>query len=139
VSAAAVATTRLRGAPAMHTSVFGLVPSAGEWGTALLLDGNIGIGGNARALLCQTARLVAPEGLILVEVDSPAATSEDIELRVDHGGRLGRWFPWSRIAAGDLPALALSAGLVLDELWQHSGRWFAQLTSADTSQEEAAS
>ena len=139
VSAAAVASTLRRGAPAVRTSVFGPVPSAGEWGTALLLDGNIGIGGNAAALLSQTARLVAADGLILVEVEAPTAISEDVEVCVDHGGRLGRWFPWSRIAAGDLPALARSAGLVLDEIWQDSDRWFAQLTNEDAGEEEAAS
>jgi SAM-dependent methyltransferase len=128
-SAAAVTAARRRGAPAVHTSVFGPVPLAGGWGTALLLDGNVGIGGDVRLLLSRTARLIEPDGVILVEVESPDATSEDIELRVDHGGRLGRWFPWSRITAGDLPAVAESAGLALDELWQHSGRWFAKLAS----------
>lgn len=135
VSAAAVASTRRRGAPAVHTSVFGPVPAAGRWGTALLLDGNIGIGGNACSLLRQTARLVAPDGLILVEVESPAAVSENVEVRVGSGS----WFPWSRIAAGDVPALANSAGLALDEVWEHSGRWFAALARGGLADSEAAS
>ena len=139
-SAAAVAVARRRGAPSVHASVFGAVPAAGQWGTALLIDGNIGIGGDARVLLLQTARLVLPDGLILVEVSPPATRSEDIEVRVDHGeGRVGRWFPWSRIAAGDLPAVARSAGLVLDDHWHHSGRWFAQLVAGLAPDEEAAS
>jgi SAM-dependent methyltransferase len=139
VSAAAVASTRLRGAPAVHTSVFGPVPAAGRWGTALLLDGNIGIGGDAARLLRHTARLIAPEGLILVEVDSPSTVSEDVEVRVDLGGRAGSWFRWSRIGVGDLPVLARAAGLALDEVWQHSGRWFAALASDLVPEAEAAS
>jgi hypothetical protein len=112
---------------------------AGHWGSALLVDGNIGIGGDARALLLRVARLVAPDGLILVEVDSPTTTSENIEVRADYRGRRGGWFAWSRVAAGDLPLVAQSAGLVVDELWQHSGRWFAQLASPMAMPTEAAS
>jgi SAM-dependent methyltransferase len=139
VSAAAVASARRRGAPAVRTSVFGPVPSAGQWGTALLLDGNIGIGGDAARLLRHTASLIAPAGLILVEVDSPSTVSEDVEVRVDLDGRVGSWFRWSRIAAGDMPALAQDAGLAVDEVWQHSGRWFAALASDLASEAEAAS
>jgi SAM-dependent methyltransferase len=126
-SAAAVAATHRRGAPAVHTSVFGPVPLTGQWDTALLIDGNIGIGGDPMALLRQVGSLITPSGVILAEVESAPAISENIEVRVDHGGRVGHWFPWSRVAAADVPALAQSAGLVLDDLWQHSGRWFAQL------------
>jgi SAM-dependent methyltransferase len=141
-SAAAVASTRRRGAPAVRASVFGPVPSAGLWATALLLDGNIGIGGDAANLLRRTAGLVVDDGLILVEVDAPTQVSEDVEVCVDHDGRMGSWFPWSRIAAGDVPALALSAGLTVDEVWQHSGRWFAALGTGPfgaPAQQEAAS
>lgn len=137
-SAAAVAATRRRGAPAVHASVFGPVPSAGRWETALLLDGNIGIGGNVSALLHHVRSLISPRGLILVEVESAWATTEDIEVRVERRGGASRWFRWSRVAAKDLPALARSASLVVDDLWQHSGRWFAQLVPADAEDGEIA-
>ncbi len=137
VSAAAVASTRRRGAPAVHTSVFGPVPSAGRWGTALLLDGNIGIGGDATTLLRHTAGLLAPDGLILVEVDSPAAVSEQVEVCVEHGAEPGSWFPWSTIAAGDIPRVAVAAGLVVEEAWQHTGRWFAALAAGLVSEQAA--
>jgi SAM-dependent methyltransferase len=142
-SRAAIAATRRRGAPATHTSVFGRVPWVGNWDTALLLDGNIGIGGDTRSLLARTLDLIAPDGLILVEVESPACASVDLEVRVERGNRVGSWFPWSRVAANDVEVLAQSAGLVLEELWQDSGRWFAQLAPAmvmvRVMEEEAAS
>lgn len=45
VSEIAVAHARSRGATAIEASVFDRVPGAGRWGSAPLLDGNVGIGG----------------------------------------------------------------------------------------------
>ena len=137
-SRAAVAAARRRGAPAVHTSVFGAVPWAGQWDCALLLDGNIGIGGDTRSLLERIRQLISSEGQLFVEVESPECASADLRVRVERDGRTGRWFPWSRVAATDVAVLAKSAGFVLDELWVESGRWFAELTPA-VSQEAVAS
>ena len=46
VSAAAVAHCRDAGLPVLHRSVFDRMPHEGRWWGALLLDGNIGIGGD---------------------------------------------------------------------------------------------
>ncbi len=51
VSAVAVAIAHCRGARAIRASVFDELPGSGRWRTALLLDGNIGIGGDPAALL----------------------------------------------------------------------------------------
>src|SRR5215211_8901768 len=45
LSPVAVRLARRRGAAAIPGDVFGAVPLAGHWWTALLLDGNVGIGG----------------------------------------------------------------------------------------------
>jgi hypothetical protein len=45
------------------------LPGEGRWGTALLLDGNVGIGGDVPGLLCRCRDLVGPGGLIICEVD----------------------------------------------------------------------
>jgi SAM-dependent methyltransferase len=138
-SAAAVAAARRTGAAAVHTSVFGTVPSAGSWGSALLLDGNIGIGGDAPALLRRVGDLIAPGGLVLIEVESPSTSSEDVDVRVNYGGGIGPWFPWATVAAPDVKAIARSAGLVMSDMWQHSGRWFAELEQGSAVGEEVAS
>jgi len=48
-----------RGAPVLHRSIFERVPAAGRWASALLLDGNIGIGGNSHAAARSAGRVVA--------------------------------------------------------------------------------
>ena len=58
VSAAAVRSARRRGAPAARVSVFADVPGDGDWATALLLDGNIGIGGEPVPLLTRVHALL---------------------------------------------------------------------------------
>jgi SAM-dependent methyltransferase len=47
----AVRQTLARGVPALLRSVFDALPGEGRWGTVLLADGNIGIGGDPVALL----------------------------------------------------------------------------------------
>src|SRR5207249_2951296 len=58
VTADALAAARTRGALVLERSVFDRVPGAGRWGTALLLDGNLGIGGEPVMLLSRVASLL---------------------------------------------------------------------------------
>ena len=51
ISARAVEQARGRGAMALRRAVEQPVPAEGRWGTVLLADGNIGIGGDPAALL----------------------------------------------------------------------------------------
>ncbi|GGS69989.1 class I SAM-dependent methyltransferase [Streptomyces cinerochromogenes] len=67
VSAAAVDHTVRTGGQALRRSVFDPLPGEGRWGTVLLMDGNIGIGGDPRALLDRVARLLRPGGLLIAE------------------------------------------------------------------------
>ena len=46
LSATSIAIALARRLPAVHGSVFDRVPDEGSWGTVLLMDGNIGIGGD---------------------------------------------------------------------------------------------
>jgi SAM-dependent methyltransferase len=57
-SSAAVAAARARGAAVVHRSVFDRLPDEGRWASALLLDGNVGIGGDPVALLRRVRSLV---------------------------------------------------------------------------------
>ena len=66
IAPAAVRVARLRGAPAIEASVFERIPGAGTWGSALLLDGNIGIGGAPDARLARLRELLRPDGEVLV-------------------------------------------------------------------------
>jgi len=69
ISRTAVARVHRAGACALHRSVFDPLPGQSRWGTALLADGNIGIGGFPDELLRRCARLLAPGGRLLIEVE----------------------------------------------------------------------
>ncbi|MET8856009.1 methyltransferase domain-containing protein [Streptomyces sp. NPDC004579] len=82
VSEAAVARTVRLGGRALHRSVFEPLPGEGRWGTALLVDGNIGIGGDPAALLRRTAELLAPGGLLISETVTGADIDERVDVRI---------------------------------------------------------
>jgi SAM-dependent methyltransferase len=99
VSEAAVRHTVRLGGPALRRSVFEPLPGEGRWGTALLVDGNVGIGGDAAALLARLARALVPGGLLIAET-APVDVDERVSVRlVDvHGG-----------AGAPLPRMGLGA------------------------------
>jgi len=89
----AVRLARTAGAVARRCSVFGPVPRPGRWDTALLVDGNIGIGGGPVVLLRRVRELLSAGGRALVEVEGPAGNSELTSLRLASAGRVSRPFP----------------------------------------------
>ncbi len=126
----AVRLARAAGAVVRRCSVFGAVPRPGEWDTALLIDGNIGIGGEPIALLRRVRGLLAPGGRVLVEVEGRSGASEQTRLCLASGSRMSRSFPWAWLALRDAHGVANRAQLALDETWQEAGRWFVALQSA---------
>lgn len=126
-SPAAVMAARRRGAPAIIVSVFGSVPNAGEWASALLLDGNIGIAGDPVRLLTRVRELLLPGGRVFVEVDPPTVASRRFRAQVLHAGGSGPGFPWARVGAGAITAVAAEAGFGTQHVWGEGGRWFAEL------------
>lgn len=127
VSPIAVAHARRRGAHAIEASVFDRVPNAGQWGSALLLDGNVGIGGRPALLLRRLAQLVAPGGRVLVELEPPGVATRAERLRLECGGACSAWFRWAHVGVDGIEAAAEPAGLAVRETWERSGRWFAAL------------
>jgi SAM-dependent methyltransferase len=127
VAPAAVRLARSRGAQVVEASVFSRLPGAGTWGCALLLDGNIGIGGTPAALLARLRELLRPDGEVLVELAAPgvAVTSERLRLELD--GRLSRSFPWAYVGFQAIDDPARAAGFDVAERWCAEGRWFARL------------
>jgi SAM-dependent methyltransferase len=129
ISPTAVARVHQAGACALRRSVFDPLPGQGRWGSALLADGNIGIGGYPDELLRRCARLLAPGGRLLIE-----AERDDIDERMtawlEHAdGRRGPVFPWARLGASALLRLAAAAGLHLLEEWDHAGRVFVSVAT----------
>ncbi|MEE1744948.1 methyltransferase domain-containing protein [Streptomyces sp. JV184] len=132
VSEAAVARTLRLGGSALHRSVFEPLPGEGRWGTVLLIDGNIGIGGDPRRLLHRTAALVAPGGLLIAET-APQDIDERVEVRLDdgraaHAGAVpARPFPWARLGTPALLRQARPLGWHPADQWEADGRRFVSL------------
>ena len=124
----AVALARRRGAAAILRSVFDRLPGAGRWRTVLLLDGNIGIGGDPEGLLRRVRSLVAAGGTVLVEVGTGHAV-ETMAVRIEREGAGARseWFPWALVGDAALPRLASGAGLRMGHQWEVEDRCFASL------------
>lgn len=129
-SAAAVRMTRQRGGTAIHRDVFAPLPAEGCWGQILLIDGNIGIGGDPVQTLRRTARLLAENGTVVVEIDSPTTESCNEWIRWETDDYLGQWFPWSRVGAGALNDIARAAGFRVSQVIEIHDRVIALLTVA---------
>lgn len=128
VSAAAVAHTVRRGGQALLRSVFDPLPGTGRWGTALLLDGNIGIGGDPGALLERLARLLAPGGLTIIEtVPYPDVDERALVHVTDAHGAPGTPFPWARLGTPALLGYARGAGWRAEAEWSAGERSFVAL------------
>jgi SAM-dependent methyltransferase len=121
---------RRRGALVMLRSVFDRIPATGRWQTALLLDGNIGIGGDPCALLLRVGALLAADGIVLAELAPPGTGRPVQRVRLEVDGELGPVFRWARVAYDRIDTVANAAGFVVTERWSSATRWFARLERA---------
>ena len=125
----AVRQTRTRGVAALRRSVFDRVPGEGRWETALLADGNIGIGGEPRRLLRRIRDLLGPAGTLLAEV-SPLDVDRRGRARIlAAGGAMSSPFGWADLGAPALTRLAASGGWAVLEDWDDEGRRFLALAT----------
>ncbi|MGW2843088.1 class I SAM-dependent methyltransferase [Streptomyces sp. NPDC001493] len=144
VSEAAVARTRGLGGWALRRSVFDRLPGEGRWGTVLLVDGNIGIGGDPSALLDRVEALLAPGGLLIVETD-PLDLDEQSEVQLHDGSPASgdaldvrrpepppAPFPWARLGTPALLRHACPQGWRAVDQWESDGRPFVSLRRRDS-------
>jgi SAM-dependent methyltransferase len=129
IAEAAIALTNERGAPALMRDVFDRVPGEGRWPTIVILDGNIGIGGDVTALLRRMTELIAPQGQLIIEAsDVGGPTDEVLRVRFRCGdGIRGPEFNWARVDANAVISYAAEVGLVPSECWSAGGRSFVRL------------
>lgn len=126
ISAEAVRLSMQAGAPALRARLEDRLPGEGRWGTVLLIDGNIGIGGDVVRLLDRCRSLVTPGGLVVCEVD-PRPWRLEVEDLVLHSHGTTAALTWSRVGAGALGALAARLDLWVTEEWSAGGRVFVVL------------
>jgi SAM-dependent methyltransferase len=130
IAETAVSLTRSRGVPALLRNVFAQIPGEGRWPTVLLMDGNVGIGGDPRELLARIAGLLAADGQVIVEIDPDPKLDMISTVRfVVEGKPVGPSFEWAEIGLDVLHQHAERSGLYLTEAWSAGGRTFAILLS----------
>ncbi len=131
LSREAVGRTRERGGSALVRDVRERLPGEGRWGTVLLADGNIGIGGDPEALLRRCRSVLRPGAVALVETSPDPG--HDMRTAVTlHGpwGRRSHPVPWAVMGARALVEVAAAAGFVAVEDWRVGGRAFVMLRHA---------
>jgi SAM-dependent methyltransferase len=138
-SAMAVRLTRRRGGAALRRDVFEPLPGEGRWTHVLLMDGNIGIGGDPVALLRRCAELLRPGGTVLVELDPPGAglwcgharvvrAAESVDRAPgDDITYCGPSFRWARLGVEAIHRTAADAHLTVRAVFHRDRRWFAEL------------
>ncbi|ROS51456.1 bifunctional 2-polyprenyl-6-hydroxyphenol methylase/3-demethylubiquinol 3-O-methyltransferase UbiG [Frigoribacterium sp. PhB24] len=128
VAPTAVAMALEAGLPVAEGSVFDPLPREGEWNLALLLDGNVGIGGDPTALLTRCAEILTPSGSIVVETAPEASLDDSYEAHVvDDQGHASATFPWAEVGREGLQRHARRAGLWVAQTWSVDGRTFCRL------------
>jgi SAM-dependent methyltransferase len=123
----AVRMTRRRGGAALVRDVFDDVPGEGRWTSVLLADGNVGIGGDPRALLVRVRDLLAPGGCAVVELAAPGSGVAARRIRLQTPALWSRSFPWAVVGADAIGAVAIGSGLSVARVTAHGTRWFAVL------------
>ncbi|MFF4836634.1 class I SAM-dependent methyltransferase [Streptomyces sp. NPDC001315] len=129
----AVELTTALGGLALRRSVFDRLPAERDWQTLLLIDGNIGIGGDPRSLLRRCGGLIAPTGRLVVEVDPHDVEELCIARFEDLHGRSGPLFPWARLGRRALHEVAEDLALSVTDQWTSGHRCFATLAHQESS------
>jgi SAM-dependent methyltransferase len=128
---AAVRMAVARGAMALERSIFERLPGAGRWRSALLLDGNIGIGGQPEILLRRLRDLLNERGRIVAELEAPGVDTRGARARILGEGYEGPWFDWSLVGCDQIQEIAAGAGFCVTETWvAEDRRFFACLDAA---------
>jgi SAM-dependent methyltransferase len=130
VTREAIGRTVRRGAAAIRRDVFGPLPGEGRWFTALLADGNVGIGGDPVALLHRLRQVLDPRGRVVVELAAPGTEPGTGWATLSDRGVVAQTFPWSVVSVDDIHTLALEAGLEATEVHRFAHRWCAVLETS---------
>lgn len=125
---AAVRLARRSGALALRRDVFGHLPGEGRWAHALLMDGNVGIGGDPGALLTRLRGVLGPGGTVLVELKPPGRAAGTSRLRLRCGDEVSGWFRWASLGVDGIADVAAGSGYTVQETWIGGSRCFATLT-----------
>lgn len=129
IAGAAVRLARQRGAAALRRDIFLPLPAEGGWQTAVVLDGNVGIGGDVDRLLGRLANLIAADGRIVIETaaDHHADEAKQVRFAIAGDPGAGPFFPWAVAGTATVTVKAAAAGMPVLAQWSCGGRSFVEL------------
>ncbi len=128
-SATAIRLASRGGAPALLGDVFEPLPGTGRWQTVLLVDGNVGLGGDPRRILVRAAELLDRGGCCVAEFDNRAIGIQGRWVRLESGREVGPWFRWASVGVDSADSLAAQVGLTLTGVQMIAGRVIATLAA----------
>jgi len=126
----AVFQARSRGVAAILRDVFDPLPGEGRWTTALLADGNVGIGGDPESLLARVRELIVPGGRAVVELAGPGTGVETRSVLLETRSHRSRPFAWSVVGTDAIEQVAVRSRLSVQVVRRHADRWYAVLRKA---------
>jgi SAM-dependent methyltransferase len=128
-SATAIRLAGRGGAPALLGDVFEPLPGTGLWQTVLLVDGNVGLGGDPRRILGRAAELLGRGGRCVAEFDPEVVGVHARWVRLESARDVGPWFRWASVGVDSAAALAAQVGLTLTSVRLVGGRVIAILAA----------
>jgi SAM-dependent methyltransferase len=129
-SAVAIRLAGRGGAPALLGDVFAPLPGMGMWQTVLLVDGNVGLGGDPRRILARATELLGRGGRCVAEFDAEAIGIRAGWVRLESACAVGPWFRWATVGVDSAAALAAQVGLTLTSVSLVGGRVIASLAAS---------
>ncbi len=128
-SATAIRLAGRGGAPALLGDVFEPLPGMGRWQTVLLVDGNVGLGGDPLRIVGRAAELLARGGQCVAEFDAEAIGIRSRWVRLESVREVGPWFRWASVGVDSAATLAAHVGLTLNSIRMIGGRVIASLAA----------
>jgi SAM-dependent methyltransferase len=115
-SATAIRLAGRGGAPALLGDVFAPLPGMGCWHTVLLVDGNVGLGGDPRRILGRAAELLSHGGRCVAEFEAETVGICTRWVRLESARDVGPWFRWASVGVDSAAMLAAHVGLTLNSV-----------------------
>ncbi len=128
-SATAIRLAGRGGAPALLGDVFQPLPATGLWQTVLLVDGNVGLGGDPGRILRRAVELLARGGRCIAEFDTEGIGIRSRWVRLESAREVGPWFRWASVGVDSAATLAAQVGLTLTSVRLIGGRVIASLAA----------
>lgn len=129
LSASAVQMARSTGVPVLRRDLFGPLPGMGRWHTALLADGNVGLGGDPWRVLQRAGELLRRGGECLAEFDTAVTGVESRWVRLESADAVGPWFRWASVGLDCAARIAADVGLAVQAVHPVGGRAIASLVA----------